>query len=156
LRHGEIPVIVTAADASNIDMMRRATQIWLLLLVFASGLHAGPSGTFLGTLVSASASASEAHWIYVKGKNGVIRRVEISTAKVTYAEGVPREQRRQPAATALQPGTEIRVTASQDSSGEWRASRIEITSAVENTPPADSNDDEDPDKVGFPDGVRVI
>ena len=138
-------------------MVRRATQIGLLLLALASGLHAGPSGTFLGTLVSASGSRAEARWIYVKGKNGVIRRVEISTAKVAYGEGFPREQRKQPAVAALEPGTEIRVTATQDNSGEWHASRIEITSAADNTPPADSDDDADSDSTGtFPESLRVI
>jgi hypothetical protein len=138
-------------------MVRRATQIGLLLLALASGLHAGPSGTFLGTLVSASGSRAEARWIYVKGKNGVIRRVEISAAKVAYGEGVPREQRKQPAVAALEPGTEIRVTATQDNSGEWHASRIEITSAVDNAPAAKSDDDADSDSPGtFPESLRVI
>ena len=139
-------------------MVRRATQIGLLLLIFASGLHAGPSGTFIGTLVSSSGSRTEALWIYVRGKNGVIRRVEISTAKVAYGEGVPREQRKQPAAAALEPGTEIRVTATQDAKGEWRASRIEIT-AVESAPAAssDDNDDSDTNTEGtLPDSLHVI
>ena len=153
------PVILRAPAASNSDMVRRATQIGLLLLFFTSGLFAGPSGTFLGTLVSPSGNHSEARWIYVKGKNGVIRRVEISAAKVGYAENIPAEQQKQPAAAALQPGTEIRVTASQDANGEWRASRVEITAAVKDIPPADSDDtdDADSDSEGtLPDGLRVI
>ncbi len=97
----------------------------------------------------------------MKGKNGVIRRVEVSAAKVAYADSVPREQRTQPAASALQPGTEIRVTAAQDANGEWRASRIEITAAVAATPPTDSNsnDNENPDTDSegtLPDSLRVI
>lgn len=142
-------------------MVRRATQIGFILLLLACGLYAGPSGTFLGTLVSASGNHAEARWIYVKGKNGVIRRVEVSAAKVAYADSVPREQRTQPAASALQPGTEIRVTAAQDANGEWRASRIEITAAVAATPPTDSNsnDNENPDTDSegtLPDSLRVI
>jgi hypothetical protein len=138
-------------------MVRRATQIGFLLLVLATGLYAGPSGTFLGTLVSASGSRSEARWIFVKGKNDVIRRVEISAAKVAYAESVPSEQRKQPAAAGLQPGTEIRVTAAQDAKGEWRASRIEIV-AVENAPAANSDDDDtDATSEGtLPESLRVI
>jgi hypothetical protein len=138
-------------------MVRRATQIGFLLLVLATGLYAGPSGTFLGTLVSAFGSRSEARWIYVKGKNDVIRRVEISAAKVAYAESVPREQRKQPAADGLQPGTEIRVTAAEDANGEWRASRIEIV-AVENAPAANSDDDDtDATSEGtLPESLRVI
>jgi hypothetical protein len=109
--------------------------------------------------VSASGGRSEARWIYVKGKNEVIRRVEISAAKVAYAESVPREQRKQPAAAGLQPGTEIRVTAAQDANGEWRASRIEIVAAVEDTPPANSDDHEDSDATStgtLPESLRVI
>ena len=144
-------------------MVRRAAATGLFLLVFACGLYAGPSGTFLGTLVSSSTSHSEARWIYVKGKNDVIRRVEISAAKVAYADNVPREQRKQPAADGLEPGAEIRVTASQDENGEWRASRIEITAAATatNAPPAESDDqnqeDSDaPSEGTLPDGLRVI
>jgi hypothetical protein len=95
----------------------------------------------------------------VKGKNNVIRRVEISAAKVTYAESVPREQRKQTAAAALQPGTEIRVTASQDANGEWRASQIEIIAAAQSAPPANSDDDEDSEATSegtLPEGLRVI
>jgi hypothetical protein len=150
------------ANASNFGMVRRATQIGLILLVLACGLYAGPSGTFLGTLISASGNRSEARWIYVKGKNGIVRRVDVSAAKVAYANSVPREQRTQPATAALQPGTEIRVTAAQDANGEWRASRIEITAAVAAaTPPTDSNSDDkensDTDSDGtLPDSLRVI
>jgi hypothetical protein len=138
-------------------MVRRAAATGLFLLVFACGLYAGPSGTFLGTLVSSSTSHSEARWIYVKGKNDVIRRVEISAAKVAYADNVPREQRKQPAADGLEPGAEIRVTASQDASGEWRASRIEIMAAVNSGPPENSNRDDDSDSNGtLPDASNAI
>ena len=75
----------------------------------------------------------------------MIRRVEISSAKVAYADDVPREQRKKPASAGLEPGAEIRVTASQDASGEWRASRIEIMATVTSAPPADSNQDDDSD-----------
>jgi len=141
-------------------MVRRATQIGLLLLLSASVLYAGPSGTFFGTLMSTSESHSEPHWIYVKAKNDIIRRVEISAAKVAYADDVPREQRKQPAAAALQPGAQIRVTASQDASGEWHASRIEITASVEPAPPAqsdDNNNNDDSNSEGtYPENLRVI
>lgn len=140
-------------------MVRRATEIGLLLLVFTCGIRAAAAGTFLGTLVSSSGSRAEARWIYVKGKNDVIRRVEISTAKVAYADNVPREQRRQPASEGLQPGTEIRVTASQDANGEWRASRVEIVSAIGKFPPDSPQEDQGTDSSDsgdLPDGVNTI
>ena len=153
----EFSAIVPPIFASNLGMVRRAAATGLLLLVFACGLHAGPSGTFLGTLVSGSGSRSEARWIYVKGKNDVIRRVEISAAKVAYADNVPREQRKQPASAGLEPGTEIRVTASQDANGEWRASRIEIMAALNGAPPEDSIQDDDSDSNGtLPEASHAI
>jgi hypothetical protein len=114
--------------------------------------------------MSASGSRSEAHWIYVKAKNDVIRRVEISAAKVAYADDVPREQRKQPVTAALQPGAEIRVTASQDANGEWHASRIEITAGVADAPSAqspaqsdDNNNTDDSNSEGtYPENLRVI
>ena len=60
----------------------------------------------------------------------------------------PREQRKQPASAGLEPGTEIRVTASQDANGEWRASRIEIMAALNGAPPEDSIQDDDSDSNG--------
>jgi hypothetical protein len=152
-----IPVVLFLANASNLGMVRRTKQIGLLLLVLVSGLHAGSSGTFRGTLVSAPGNPSELHWIYVKGKNGVIRRVEVSSAKVLYSENVPRDQRKQSPTSVLQPGTEIRVTASQNSKGAWRASRIEILSMAEPAPPADSEDNEDSNSTpSLPENTRLI
>jgi hypothetical protein len=153
------PAIVPLIVASNLGMVRRATEVGLLLLVFAFGLQAKASGTFLGTLVSDPGRHLEAHWIYVKGKNDVIRRVEISAAKVAYADDFPREQRKQPASAGLEPGIEIRVTASQDANGEWRASRIEILAAVGKFPPPDIDNDKekDSDSPGaLPEGVDAI
>jgi len=138
-------------------MARRAIHFGLLFLIFACWANAKTSGTFLGTLVSDSGERSQTHWIYVKGKNDIVRRVEISAAKVSYADDFPREQRKHPASAGLEPGTQIRVTAAQDANGEWRASRIEIMAAVEKLPPANSDSDENSDSPGaLPEGTNAI
>ena len=65
-------------------------------------------------------------WFYVQGRNGMLRRVEISRARVLYAPSVPAADRAKNPAQDLIPGAEVRVTAVQDGNGEWRASRVEI------------------------------
>ncbi len=65
-------------------------------------------------------------WLYVRSKNGSIRRVDISQAAIAYDEDVPADQRKKPAREQLAVGAEVRVTAEQGSDGEWRASRVEI------------------------------
>jgi hypothetical protein len=104
-------------------MLRGCAQLVSVVLLFAASGFAGSSGTFLGTMIT----TDDDHWIYVQSKNGALRRVDISSARVTYEAGVPRERRQDPAVRALKPGVEIRVTAEQDAKGEWRASQIEIT-----------------------------
>jgi hypothetical protein len=54
------------------------------------------------------------------------RRVDIARARITYDEDVPAANRRSDPTEALTPGVEVRVTAEQDSNGEWKATRVEI------------------------------
>lgn len=56
----------------------------------------------------------------------MLRKVEISRAKVVYEETVPKSKRENHPELSLKPGIEVRVTAEQDSGGEWRASEVEI------------------------------
>ena len=62
----------------------------------------------------------------MRSRNGGIRRVDISRAAIGYDETVPADQRKPSAGEQLVIGAEVRITAEQDSDGEWRASRIEI------------------------------
>ena len=126
----------------NSSMLRRAAQTCFSLFVLASLSFAGSPGTFLGTILK----PSDGHWLYVRSKNGMVRHVEISRAKVSYSDAVPGDRRTGTPGNALQPGTEIRVTAEQDSNGEWKASTIEITGSTESSPaggttPDDRRDD---------------
>ncbi len=62
----------------------------------------------------------------MRGKNGSIRRVDISHATITYDEDVPADARKASAREQLVVGAEVRITAEQDRDGEWHASRVEI------------------------------
>ena len=67
----------------------------------------------------------------------MLRRVDVSHAEVLFGEDVPVDQRHKCTAECLSPGQEVRVTARQDSSGEWQAKRVEIlkiASKVAETP----------------------
>lgn len=84
------------------------------------------SGTFRGVIVHAPQGEARQGWIYVQGRNGNLRRAEVSHAQVLYASSVPARLRQTEPARSLKEGAEVRVTASQDGNGEWRASQVEI------------------------------
>lgn len=94
-------------------------------MLLAVSVYAGSAGTFLGVMVS----KPDSQWIYVRSRNGMLRRVDVSSATVSYGDAVPAERRTGAAANALLPGVEVRITAEQDSNGEWRATQIQITGA---------------------------
>jgi hypothetical protein len=100
----------------------------LLLLFLGLTLPVlGADGMFQGRVVDPPANQPVASgWIYVEGRNHLLRRVEVSHAAVVFSNDVPDSQRHKCGTECLIPGQEIRVTAEQDSSGEWRAKRIEI------------------------------
>ncbi len=102
----------------------RTARTLIVLLLLATLVYA-TEGSFRGTLVTPPDTEPTQGWLYVKGRNGLVRRVEVSRARVSYSEE-PSEQGRKMAADQLEAGTEVRVTAEQDSSGEWRASRVEV------------------------------
>lgn len=107
-------------------MRRSYLLLPILLLIVTPGL-AGTPGSFRGTVVqSPDKEKSAGRWIYVKGKNGMMRRVEISKAKVSYGESVPKTRREEVPDLSLEPGAEIRVIAEQESDGEWHATEIEL------------------------------
>ncbi len=97
-----------------------------MLLAFLLPLAAEISGTFRGVIVHAPQGEAQQGWIYVQGRNNNLRRAEVSHAQVLYASSVPARLRQTVPARSLKEGAEVRVTASQDGNGEWRASRVEI------------------------------
>jgi hypothetical protein len=65
-------------------------------------------------------------WIFVEGRNKMLRRVEVAHAEIVYGEEVPASQRHNCNSECLSTGQEVRITARQDAAGEWRAKRVEI------------------------------
>ncbi len=96
------------------------------VLAVCALLCAGTPGSFRGTIVESTDATPETNWIYVQGRNGTARRVDVSRARISYDEDVPAADRHSQPIDALVPGVEVRVTAEQGSDGEWRASRVEI------------------------------
>jgi hypothetical protein len=88
-------------------------------------LAAASTGSFRGKIVEGPNTAGK-NWLYIQGRNGMVRRVDISHALVEYDEDVPMASRSRNPQDALKPGVDVRITAEQGSDGEWRASRIEI------------------------------
>ena len=133
---------------SFIEETMRVTQFGLIVLAAMLILFAIPSaaisGSFRGKIVEGAQSAVDPNWIYVQGRNGMIRRVEISHAQVDYDPSIPAVSRRPQAQAALTAGAEVRVTAEQGSDGEWRATRIEVLKTADSrqdspTPPKTTN-----------------
>jgi hypothetical protein len=104
---------------------------WVLSLVFgllAYGLTAfAVDGTFRGKITDPPANEPTVKgWIFVQGRNHMLRRVEVAHAEIVYGEEIPASERHNCNVECLQAGQEVRITAHQDSSGEWRAKRVEI------------------------------
>jgi hypothetical protein len=84
-------------------------------------------GMFQGKVVDSPVSEPpKAGWIYVQGRNHMLRRVEVAHAKVVFGQQVPVSQQRECHMECIEVGQEVRIIAEQDPSGEWRASRVEI------------------------------
>jgi len=106
-------------------MCRRVTAA--LLLVFTLMPVWAVDGTFQGRVVNPPGNQPAVRgWIYVQGANHMLRRVEVAHAEIVFADNVPANQKHKCNLDCLSGGREIRVTAEQDRSGEWRAKRVEI------------------------------
>lgn len=104
---------------------RWAILSWIVLLAAAS--RAGTPGEFRGEIISPpSTEVASAHYIYVLGRNHLIRKVDIQKAEVIYASDIPSDQRSHDPRTSLLEGAQVRITAAQSAKGDWRAERVEI------------------------------
>jgi hypothetical protein len=101
----------------------------LIIPLIALFAYAGTAGSFRGKVVQ-NEQTTDPKWIYIQGRNGMVRRVEISHARIEYDQDVPAANRKAKPQQSLTSGTEVRVTAEQGSDGEWRASRVEILSTA--------------------------
>jgi len=118
----------TCASNGNMRRLPDSYRILLALLLFSALVSAGTPGSFRGSIVDGPGEGRDR--IYVQGRNGLARRVDISRARVSYDEGVPAATRRPRPDDALTAGAEVRVTAEQGCDGEWKASRVEILKAA--------------------------
>jgi hypothetical protein len=79
----------------------------------------------------------------------LLRRVEVAHAVIVIGQQVPSSQRRKCGRECLEVGQEVRVTANQDSMGEWRASRVEILRLTAPNGTDRSAGTTEPDNAGF-------
>jgi len=111
---------------------------WAVLLLFALFLLpaqpvSGAEGMFQGKVVEPPVSAPhKAGWIFVQGRNHMLRRVEVAHAVIVFGNEVPASQQHKCHMECLEVGQEVRITAEQDRNGEWRAKRVEILHLITN------------------------
>ena len=106
---------------------RTRPRRWLfltLLFTTALPLFATP-GTFQGRVVEGT-KREAGKYIYVAGRGGSMRRVNIQRCRVRFAADIPPSQRVTSASESLKESAEVRVTAEQANDGEWTASEIVI------------------------------
>jgi hypothetical protein len=97
------------------------------LLAFGPIMAFAVDGTFRGKITDPPANEPAVKgWIFVQGRNRMLRRVEVAHAEIVYGEEIPASERHSCNVECLRPGQEVRITAHQDPSGEWRAKRVEI------------------------------
>jgi hypothetical protein len=89
-------------------------------------LYASTPAMFRGRVVELADQPKRAGLIFVMGRNGSLRKVHISDARVEYADGMPAKFRKTEPSESLVQGAEIRVEAEEESAGLWRAHSIEI------------------------------
>ena len=108
--------------------MKLCLVLGLAFGLLAYGANASAvDGTFLGKITDPPASEPAVKgWIFVQGRNHMLRRVEVAHAEIVYGDEIPASERNDCKADCLRAGQEVRITAHQDSSGEWRAKRVEI------------------------------
>jgi hypothetical protein len=101
--------------------------ICLMLGLLMGSLASAADGVFLGRVVDPPPNEQAVPgWIFVQGKNHMLRRVEVAHAQIVFGEDVPVSLHHKCNSHCLSPGQEVRITAYQDSAGEWRAKRVEI------------------------------
>jgi hypothetical protein len=123
----------------------RPAALMLALLFLVPLMAANTSGVFRGVLVESPKGEQPNGFVYLRARNGSMRKVETSKAQVAYDESVPKEQQMGAASEALKPGTDVRITAEQASDGEWHASRIDIMGSQATKQMFMDNDDQDQD-----------
>ena len=101
-----------------------AAALALLLTLPAFG---GTPADFRGKVIEfPNYKGSNLGTIFVMGRNGALRKVQVGSARVSYDVNIPTKFRLKPPSQSLKHGAEVRVEAEEDGHGLWRARRIEI------------------------------
>ncbi len=88
------------------------------------------TGSFTGQVVNGPNLDANKKWVFIQGPRGPVRRVDIHGARVTYGSTVKKQDKAGKPEDAIHEGAEVRVTASQDGDGEWKASAVEIVTVA--------------------------
>src|SRR4051812_9581019 len=104
----------------------RPVALMLALLFMVPLMAANTSGVFRGVLVENPKGEQANGFVFLRARNGTMRKVETSKAQVAFDESVPKEQQMGAASEALKPGADVQIPAEQSTDGEWHASRIDI------------------------------
>jgi hypothetical protein len=99
-------------------------SLGLLCLAVAIPVFA-TKGIFQGRVVEGT-KRETGRYIYVAGRSGYMRRVNIERCRVQFGAGIAASQRVRSAAESLRDSAEVRVTAEQSANGEWIATDILI------------------------------
>ena len=108
-------------------LLRWVVSLAFVLLLSSSAAFA-VDGTFRGKIADPPSNVPAVKgWIFVEGRNQMLRRVEVAHAEIVYGDEVPASNQQHSCnSDCLIKGQEVRITAHQDASGEWRAKRVEI------------------------------
>jgi hypothetical protein len=96
----------------------------LLILAVNAPLFATP-GMFQGRVVEGN-KREAGKYIYVEGRGGSMRRVNIQSCRIRFDASIPASQRVRSAAESLRESAQVRVMANQKDNGEWVATDITI------------------------------
>jgi len=120
---------------SRIPLSMRDGWVLLFLLLALPTMVLCAEGTFQGRIVDPPhQERAEPGWIFVQGRNHMVRRVDVTRATIVPAPGMLSGPREKCGPECLAVGQEVRITAEQDRSGEWRAKRVEIVRAMGTVP----------------------
>jgi hypothetical protein len=111
---------------SRIRRGYQISRLCLCLICLALALPVfATKGIFQGRVVEGTKHEA-GKYIYVAGRSGYMRRVNIERCRVQFAAGVVASERVRSAAESLRDSAEVRVTAEQSANGEWVATDILI------------------------------
>ena len=106
-------------------MNRRAIAVLLLTLILSPLADAKILGVFQGKIIKTTTTRSGKQWLYVQGKTGFVRKVDVAKAVVEYDDDFPTEARIAKPAQALTVSADVRVTA-QQKHDVWLADEVLI------------------------------